>query len=129
SEAFRDVVLRIPEMLVAAKRYASAAVVAPLLLEWYVGPFLKSKYHRLGFASLNGPTSERFIDPWVAQLEKRGVQFRTNVRITDVNESARLIQDLRTDGGTTIAANIYVLAVQHNILGALLNDRLKRLVP
>src|SRR5262245_2449008 len=37
SAAFRQVVLRVPEMLVAAKRYASAAVAAPLLLEWYVG--------------------------------------------------------------------------------------------
>jgi uncharacterized protein with NAD-binding domain and iron-sulfur cluster len=129
SPAFQEVVLRIPEMLVAAKRYASAAVVAPLLLEWYVGAFLHSKFHRLGFASLNGPTSERFLDPWVAELKRKGVNFRTSVRITDVHEKARLIEDVCTDTGETIAADIYVLAVQHNILGALLNNRLLKLVP
>jgi uncharacterized protein with NAD-binding domain and iron-sulfur cluster len=129
SAAFQEVVLRVPEMLVAAKRYASAAVAAPLLLEWYVGPFLKSKYHRLGFASLNGPTSERFINPWVDELKTRGVKFRTNTRITEVHEEARLINSVVTDSHETIKASTYVLAVQHNILGALLNERLKKLVP
>ncbi|MBC7815487.1 MAG: FAD-dependent oxidoreductase [Planctomycetaceae bacterium] len=129
SDAFRQIVLRVPEMLVAAKRYASAAVAAPLLLEWYVGPFLKSRFHRLGFTSLNGPTSERFIDPWVELLTKRGVRFCTNVRIAEIGESARLIQNVTTHDNQTIKADIYVLAVQHNVLRALLDDRLKRLVP
>jgi hypothetical protein len=129
SDAFRQIVLRVPEMLVAAKRYASAAVAAPILLEWYVGPFLKSRFHRLGFASLNGPTSERLIEPWTEHLKNSGVRIRTNICVTEIDESARLIHNVKTRDNQTINADVYVLAVQHNILRALLDDRLKRLVP
>lgn len=138
SPAFQNVVMRIAEMLVAAKRTASARVVARILLEWYVGPFLKSEHRRAGFAALSGPTSECFIDPWCTDLRSRGVEFWTGVRVDGIRESGMAVQSLeirpsRADGTTippdSIEADIYVFAVQHNVLRSFVTSHLSDALP
>ena len=129
SAAFRGTLLRVSEMLVAAKRTASAALVARLVLEWFVGPFLTSPFRRRGFASLNGPTSERLIDPWVEYLKSQGVKFQLNTRITSVLEKAREITGVTTDTGATMVADYYCLCLPHLALDSLIQGRLKRFVP
>lgn len=133
SQAFNDIVLRISEMLVAAKRTSSARVVSRILLEWYIGPFLKSPFPRLGFASLDGPTSEHFIDPWVKHLQgKDNIELNSASRVTNIAYEARALKHLDIDGPNgqeRVSADYYVFAVQHNILDALLGDELERIVP
>ena len=129
SEAFRGTLLRVSEMLVAAKRTASAALVARLVLEWFVGPFLHSPFRRRGFASLDGPTSERLIDPWVEHLKRQGVKFRMNTRITSLTEEAREITGVFTDSGEKMTADYYGLCLPHLGLDALIQGRLQRFVP
>ena len=129
SPAFRATLLRVSEMLVAAKRTASAALVARLVLEWFVGPFLHSPYRRRGFASLNGPTSERLIDPWVEHLKSRGVKFRMNTRIVALTEEAREITGVTTGTGETLQADFYCVCLPHLGLDSLIKGRLQRFVP
>jgi uncharacterized protein with NAD-binding domain and iron-sulfur cluster len=124
--AFQNLVLRLPEMFVAAKRHSSAAVVTRVFLEFFVGPFLRGKHARLGIASLNGPTSERFIEPWVEHLRSLGVTFVQCDRVQSLTERARRIDRVRTDGGTDYMADAFVLALPHNILRALLGDLIDR---
>ena len=124
SPAFRTTLLRVSEMLVAAKRTASAAVVARLVLEWFVGPFLKSPFKRRGFASLNGPTSERLIEPWRTHLAARGVKFRLNTRIVAIEEEAREITSVKTATGETLVADHYCLCLPHLALDTLIRGRL-----
>ncbi len=129
SPAFRGTMLRVSEMLVAAKRTASAALVARLVIEWFVGPFLHSPFRRLGFASLDGPTSERLIDPWVEHLKRQGVKFRLNTRITSLIEQAREITGVRTENAGVLVADYYCLCLPHLALDTLIQGRLQRFVP
>jgi hypothetical protein len=129
SPAFRGTLLRVSEMLVAAKRTASAALVARLVLEWFVGPFLHSPFRRRGFASLDGPTSERLIDPWVEHLKGQGVKFRLNTRIISLTEEAREIAGVWTDTGEKLVADYYCLCLPHFALDSLIQGRLQRFVP
>ena len=129
SPAFRGTLLRVSEMLVAAKRTASAALVARLVLEWFVGPFLHSPFRRRGFASLDGPTSERLIDPWVEHLKQKGVKFRLDTRITSLTEEAREITGVFTNSGEKLTADYYCLCLPHLALDSLIQGRLQRFVP
>ena len=129
SPAFRGTMLRVSEMLVAAKRTASAALVARLVIEWFVGPFLHSPFRRLGFASLDGPTSERLIDPWVEHLKRQGVKFRLNTRITSLIAQAREITGVRTENAGVLVADYYCLCLPHLALDTLIQGRLQRFVP
>jgi hypothetical protein len=100
-----------------------------LVLEWFVGPFLHSPFRRRGFASLDGPTSERLIDPWVEHLKRQGVKFRMNTRITSLTEEAREITGVFTDSGETLTADFYCLCLPHLGLDALIQGRMQRFVP
>lgn len=135
--AFRTTLLRVSEMLVAAKRTASAAVVARLVLEWFVGPFLKSPFNRRGFASLDGPTSERLIDPWKEHLAKLGVRFRYHTRAVRLREEAREIagievRDPRKSPDVppeVLTADFYCLCLPHLALDQLVRGRLAQFLP
>jgi len=129
SPGFRDTLLRVSEMLVAAKRTASAGVVARVILEWFVGPFLKSPFQRRGFASLNGPTSERLIEPWAEHLKQAGVQVKLNTRVVEISEDAHEITSVTTDIGETLKADYYCLCLPHMALDTMIQGRLRRFLP
>ena len=63
---------------------------------------------------LNGPTSEVWIDPWLALLEKRGVTLRPNSRVAGILcEEGRITSVTITTpaGDVTVAADYYVSAL------------------
>jgi uncharacterized protein with NAD-binding domain and iron-sulfur cluster len=132
SPGFDGVIFRIAEILVAAKSYASASVVARTLLEWFVTPFLVGKHVRHAVSELDAPTSDALIEPWVRQLEGQGVHFRFGHATTAVAARGGRITaiSVAADGKTReVKADAYVLAVQHNIADALLTPPLKRYLP
>jgi uncharacterized protein with NAD-binding domain and iron-sulfur cluster len=129
SLAFREVVFVLPELIVAAKRTASAQIVARILLEWFITPFLQSPYHRQGFASLNGPTSERFLDPWIALLRSMGVRFHLGRKVSRVELSGGQVASVTFTDGTTATSDLFVLALQQNALAALLTGTLEKALP
>ena len=129
---YEKVIFRIGEILVAAKSYASAAVVTRSLLEWFLTPFLRGQYVRRSFSEFDSPTSNALIEPWCHWLEQHGVQFRYDVSVRKVSARAGRVEAICAGNALqteTIEADAYVLAVQHNLADALLGDELKQYIP
>ncbi|MBI3271585.1 MAG: FAD-dependent oxidoreductase [Planctomycetes bacterium] len=133
SDGIEKVVYPLAEIFVAAKAYASAGVVGRSLLEWFVNPFIVGAYTRRGFSEFDGPTSEAFIDPWVAWLQERGVRFRFDTTTTKLDIQAAQVAGITVRHGNkpeeVLVGDAYVLAVQHNIADALLPDDVTRFIP
>jgi uncharacterized protein with NAD-binding domain and iron-sulfur cluster len=129
SEAFKNLVFTLPEVLVAGKRTASATVISRILLEWFVTPWLRSPYKRRGFAALNGPTSEHFLDPWRDRLRAAGVEFRHDARLTAIRVADGQISGFELADGVTATADDYVVALPQTVLAALLTPELKKMLP
>ena len=61
---------------------------------------------------LDGPTSEVWIDPWIARLIALGVTFETGCRVTEIHGDARGITGVEiNDGQRTVTADHYVAAL------------------
>lgn len=132
SGGFERVIFRIAEILVAAKSYASAGVVTRTLLEWFVTPLLRGKYVRRQVSEFDSSTSGALIDPWANWLEQQGVKFRFGVSVTEIKAHAGRIVEVKTrcgDSSEEVKADAYILAVQHNVADALLDDSLMRYIP
>ncbi|HEY0705471.1 MAG TPA: FAD-dependent oxidoreductase [Polyangia bacterium] len=71
SRAFRSLMIATTRTMVAAKASeASAYTIAKMAIRTlFDGPSTKDRV-------LNGPTNEKWIDPWIRYLEEKGVEFR-----------------------------------------------------
>jgi uncharacterized protein with NAD-binding domain and iron-sulfur cluster len=81
---------------------------------------------------LDGPTTEIWLDPWLAYLQSKGVTYRTGSRITEIICSDRQIKGVRIDtgsGSTVETADYYVAALPVEQLLPLLTDALKEAEP
>lgn len=65
---------------------------------------------RSGWLLLRGPSSEVWFDPWVADLQRRGVRFRTRTALTRLSWDGQRITGAELDGGERVEADLYVLA-------------------
>ena len=62
--------------------------------------------------TLGGPTSEMWIDPWIAHLQSRGVQLEAGVTVEGIDVDGGRISGVRVAGDPVAkAADFYVLAV------------------
>jgi uncharacterized protein with NAD-binding domain and iron-sulfur cluster len=62
--------------------------------------------------TLGGPTSEMWIDPWIAHLQSRGVRLEAGVTVEGVDVSGGRISGVRLHGDPVPkAADFYVLAI------------------
>src|SRR5262249_50279870 len=62
--------------------------------------------------TLGGPTSDRWIDPWIAYLSGRGVQFHPGTAVAGLDVAGGKISGVRlAGGGPPMVADHYVLAV------------------
>lgn len=81
---------------------------------------------------LDGPSSEVWLDPWVAHLESLGVEVRTNARVEAVRADDRAVTGVEVvDDGTerTITADYYVLALPVDGVVELRTPELERVAP
>jgi uncharacterized protein with NAD-binding domain and iron-sulfur cluster len=84
SRGFKDLISATTRTMVAAKATeASAYSICNLALRTLSDAF--SSVDRV----LNGPTSEKWIEPWVDYLEGRGVQFHNGWELTDIHFKER----------------------------------------
>jgi uncharacterized protein with NAD-binding domain and iron-sulfur cluster len=60
--------------------------------------------------TLGGPTSEVWIDPWIAHLRDLGVTFHAATPVTGIDVATGAISGVRI-GDTTVTGDFYVLAV------------------
>lgn len=65
-----------------------------------------------GWLVLNGPSSEAWFVPWVADLEARGVEFRYEAELArlDFDSDAGLITGAQLACGESVRADLYALA-------------------
>jgi uncharacterized protein with NAD-binding domain and iron-sulfur cluster len=126
SEALATFVLSMADIVFAAKRDASAAVVIDL--------FVRVVLVRHGTANemismtnvTNGPVNECFIDPWVAHLKRMGVEMRARACAVAVewrgDGDERAPVAVRFDDGSRIEADAFVFAVTPSAMASLLPD-------
>lgn len=79
--------------------------------------------------TMGGPTSEVWIDPWVAHLAALGVTFHAGLRATSITTAAGAISGVPLSDGTTATGDHYVLAVPIDAAIGLLTPALGALDP
>lgn len=101
--------------LVAAKAEIASAMTIGAMAQAFVYAIFGLGTSGHADRVLNAPTNEAWIDPWVALLRSRGVQFATGQEITGLDlESGRIARATTRDaGGSTsdVEADYFVLAV------------------
>ena len=81
---------------------------------------------------LGGPTNDVWIDPWVQHLQKLGVEFQTECRLTGMAADQGRITEAAVDcatGPTAVRADFYLAALPVEVISALMTDDLKRAAP
>lgn len=118
--------------LVALKaQEASTRTVGDILVQLLLGiysPF--TEFDRV----LDGPTSERWLEPWLAYLVSRGVRYQrpSTVAKIDCGADGRIDGVVVTDGGgarRTVRADYYVAALPVEAMVPLVDDKLRRADP
>jgi uncharacterized protein with NAD-binding domain and iron-sulfur cluster len=112
SANFQRQLLSIPRMLVAmdAKRGSARTVGTislQLLLDFATAGANNDR-------TMGGPTTEMWLDPWIAYLTGKGVRFHTGADVTGIDVAGGAIAGVRL-GGAAITADYYVLAVPIDI--------------
>lgn len=81
---------------------------------------------------LNGPTNERWIDPWIRYLQSLGVEVHSSARLVRFNMKGSAISSvtIEIDGGQQeVTADYYVCALPAEAIAPLLTDDMKRAAP
>jgi uncharacterized protein with NAD-binding domain and iron-sulfur cluster len=76
---------------------------------------------------LNGPTTDVWIDPWVAHLRERGVEFRLGHQVQAIHCRDRRVAGVSVftkNGPARIEADWYVAALPVEVMAPLLSDGL-----
>ena len=79
-------------------------------------------------AVLNGPTSDVWIDPWVAYLASLGVEFRTESPVTHIESDGECVTGVDV-AGETVTADHYVAALPVEVMASLVTPALRRAAP
>lgn len=81
---------------------------------------------------LNGPTSEVWIDPWVAYLDGQGADLRSSAEVTAIDSDGEAVTgvQVRENGEKrTVEADYYVMALPMEVLETLLTPELEQAAP
>jgi uncharacterized protein with NAD-binding domain and iron-sulfur cluster len=117
--------------LVAMKaEEGSTRTVGDILIQLLLGVYAPGEeFDRV----LNGPTSEVWIEPWIAYLKSRGVVFHLGSAVTEIACSGGRITGVTvaaTDGSTRrIEADHYISAMPVERLQPLLSPEIRRADP
>jgi uncharacterized protein with NAD-binding domain and iron-sulfur cluster len=81
---------------------------------------------------LNGPTNDKFLFPWLAELRRRGVRYHMNSTCTELYFDGRTMVGARIDVGghsTDVYADHVVLAVPCEVASRLITTDMRRVDP
>ena len=110
----------IPRILAAARPAAEAAAILPMVLKalfhFTTSPCGLENASLTTAMMMNGPTSERLIDPWLNYLRERGVDIQFNARIDDLVFTDRRVSSLITADGRRLDCDYTVLALPYLVL-------------
>jgi 15-cis-phytoene desaturase len=125
SDAYRRIFGAISRKLVAADaRRASARTIGDIIVQM----FLDMAEPGISFDRvLNGPTNDVWIDPWLAYLQQRGVQYHLNAEVESINCDGRTVQSASVRIGENVqevTADYYLAAVPVEKMADLVNEQL-----
>ncbi|BBX99238.1 hydroxysqualene dehydroxylase [Mycobacterium lacus] len=107
----------LPRIFVAARPSAEAAAIAPVILKGLFHftsrpPALNGvKAHSI--MMMNGPTSERMIDPWIRHLQSLGVDIHFDTRVNDLEFDNGRITALTSADGRRFECDYAILALPY----------------
>jgi uncharacterized protein with NAD-binding domain and iron-sulfur cluster len=109
SENFQRQLRAVPRTMVAMDpRRGSARTVGTISMQ------LILDYADTGVSNdrtMGGPTTEMWIDPWVAHLQALGVTLHTGVGLTGIDVAGGAISGMHLSTGATVTADHYVIAL------------------
>ncbi|WP_224372884.1 hydroxysqualene dehydroxylase [Hyalangium versicolor] len=79
--------------------------------------------------TMGGPTSQMWLEPWVAYLRRLGVHLHGGVRCSGLDVTDGRISQVRFDDGQALGADHYVLAVPIDAAQVLITPELAALDP
>ncbi len=113
SEKFQRQQRGIPRMMVAMDpERGSARTIGTITLQ-LVMDFGAAAGHT--DRTMGGPTTQMWIDPWIAYLATKSVGLHAGERALSLNVAGGKIASVTFAGGTTVTADYYVLAVPLDI--------------
>ncbi|QDK77934.1 FAD-dependent oxidoreductase [Spirosoma sp. KCTC 42546] len=119
SQPFQQFLTAFLDIIVAAKPYAAAEVILSLMNKIMFPNKVAGLLSTMNV--MNGPTNDRFIDPWVTHLTMLGVQFHLNSSLDDVVVEAGQVSQVMINKTEVNKADAFVLAIPY--------QHLRRLVP
>lgn len=111
SAAYRGFVYGIAELATAVKPWASSMVAMDLLYRFVMGGRINAHNMASTVNILNGPTSDRFIDPWVAELRRMGVTLHAGTALGTLDTLSGRVNGAALADGTRVEADAYVVAM------------------
>ncbi|WP_448639311.1 hydroxysqualene dehydroxylase [Geodermatophilus sp. URMC 63] len=81
---------------------------------------------------LNGPTNDVWIDPWLAHLRGRGVDYRLDTRVRSIEMDGGVVRGVMVEQNRTVSeatADYYVSALPVEVMASLVTDRIVRADP
>ncbi|ORV72777.1 FAD-dependent oxidoreductase [Mycobacterium gastri] len=124
----------LPRIFVAARPTAEAAAIAPIILKALFHltscPEALNDTKLPSVMMMNGPTSERMIDPWIRHLRNLGVDIHFDMRVGDLEFDDGRVTALVSTDGRKVACDYAILAVPYLMLREIANKaHVKQHVP
>ncbi len=122
SEKFQRQQRGIPRMMVAMDpERGSARTIGSITLQLLMD-FGASAGHT--DRTMGGPTTQMWIDPWIAHLATKGVGLHLGETCTSLNVAGGKIASVTFAGGATVTADYYVLAVPLDVAMSLITPQI-----
>lgn len=107
----------LPRIFVAARPTAEAAAIAPIILKALFHltncPAALSDIRLPSVMMMNGPTSERMVEPWIRHLQNLGVDIHFDLRVADVEFEHGRVSALVSTAGRRIPCDYAILALPY----------------
>jgi uncharacterized protein with NAD-binding domain and iron-sulfur cluster len=126
SREYRELVRSTQSLVALRPDRASARTVGRIYLQLLRGTLDPGLHAE---RVLNAPTSEAWIDPWVAYLDRLGVDLVADAPLSGFAVADGDVVGARVDGHGTVTADHYVAAVPVEVMAALLDEALVDAAP
>jgi uncharacterized protein with NAD-binding domain and iron-sulfur cluster len=116
----QDFFSALPRIFVAARPNAEAAAIAPVILKglfhFTSRPLALNGAQAPSIMMMNGPTSERMIQPWIRHLRNLGVDIHYDTRLEDLEFEDGRIKTLVSADGRRFDCDYAILALPYLML-------------
>ncbi len=107
----------LPRIFVAARPTAEAAAIAPVILKALFHltscPVALKDIKVPSVMMMNGPTSERMVEPWIRHLQNLGVDVHFDLRVDDLEFERGRVTALKSTDGRRIPCDYAILALPY----------------